>query len=70
MAKQELEQAISDLGLVVTAEFVPYSRSRSFKKDAKLDERNLNWQVTLSARPYAQDPDNRLQRWYRPCADV
>ena len=47
MAKAELEQAITDLGLVVSAEFVPFSRSRSYKKDAKISERNLNWRVSL-----------------------
>lgn len=47
MAKAELEKAIADLGLVVAAEFVPYSKSRSFKQGAKVNERNLNWHVTL-----------------------
>jgi len=46
-ATQQLEQVITDLGLVVTSEFVPYSQSRSYKKDAKLTERNLNWRVSL-----------------------
>lgn len=63
MAKAELEKAIVDLGLVVTAEFVPYSKSRSYKKDAKVGERNLNWKVTLHRMPKVlSDEDSALQR--------
>lgn len=51
MARAELEAVIAELGLSVDAEFVPWSRSRSF--DPKIAEkkhvngRALNWRVTL-----------------------
>lgn len=38
---------VQELGLTMTAEFVPWSRSRSFKANAKLTDRNLNWKVTI-----------------------
>jgi hypothetical protein len=47
MAKAELEQAIADLGLIVKSEFVPFSQSRHAKKDAKINDRSLNWRVSL-----------------------
>jgi hypothetical protein len=45
--KETLQAAMLDLGLVVEAEFVPWSKSRSFKSNAKVTERSLNWRVTL-----------------------
>lgn len=35
------------LGLTVSAVFVPFSRSRNYKPNAKLSDRSLNWTVTI-----------------------
>jgi hypothetical protein len=43
MARHELETAISELGLTITSEFVPFSQSRN--KGEKYP--SLNWRVTL-----------------------
>jgi len=45
--RQRLESEIERLGLTVRSTFVPWSRSRSFKAGAKLNDRNLNWSVTI-----------------------
>jgi hypothetical protein len=45
--KQKLAAAMAELGLTITAEFVPWSKSRNAKPDAKIGERSLNWHVTL-----------------------
>lgn len=50
MAKAELEQVVTDLGLTIRADFVPYSQSRNFHKDAALSARSLNWHVTLECK--------------------
>lgn len=42
-----LEDVIAELGLTVSAVFVPWSKSRNFKAGAKVTERSLNWRVTL-----------------------
>jgi len=34
-------------GIKVTAEFVPWSKSRNFKKEPKATDLNLNWKVTV-----------------------
>ena len=47
MARKEIETAMESLGLKVTSEFVPWSRSRNFNPKAKLGERTLNWKMTL-----------------------
>lgn len=39
---------VAALGLATRAEFVPWSRSRNFKEDAKPSDRSLNWKVTLT----------------------
>lgn len=46
MAKQELEQAIADLGITVDSTFVPWSQSRN--KGEK--HRSLNWLVTVKVK--------------------
>ncbi len=46
-ARETLTAAIQELGLTITAEFIPWSKSRSVTKAAKFADRNLNWSVTL-----------------------
>ena len=46
MAKN-YDKLLTELGLSMTVKFIPYSKSRSFKKDARINEKNLNWEVTL-----------------------
>ena len=43
----ELAKLMEELRLKVTSEFIPWSRSRSFKKDAKPSDYNFNYEVTL-----------------------
>jgi hypothetical protein len=43
----QIDAAIKELGLGLTAVFIPWSQSRHFKKDAKLGDYNLNWKVTI-----------------------
>lgn len=45
--KEILANAMAHLALTVESEFVPWSKSRSFKPGANIRERNLNWKVTL-----------------------
>jgi hypothetical protein len=45
-----LEQAIADLGVTMAVEFVPWSKSRHAKPNPKLDDRSLNWRVTLRTK--------------------
>lgn len=47
MAKADILEAMTDLGLTLTSEFVPWSASRHYVPDAPLDKRDLNWRVTL-----------------------
>lgn len=47
MAKQELEQEISDMGLTVKSVFVPWSKSRNAKANPKISDYSLNWRITL-----------------------
>lgn len=44
---QRLRAEIARLGLTVRSEFVPWSRSRSYVKGAKIGDRNLNWKITI-----------------------
>jgi len=39
---------LEDLGLSFKSEFIPYSKSRSFNKDASTLQKTLNYSVTLS----------------------
>lgn len=51
MARAELEAAITELGLSVESEFVPWSKSRNYKKDAKkISDKSLNWRVTVRVK--------------------
>lgn len=43
----ELQKATAALGLSISAEFVPWSKSRNFDPKAGPDKRSLNWRVTL-----------------------
>lgn len=45
--KENLEALVKELGLTVEAEFVPFSRSRNAKPEAKVREMSLNWKVTV-----------------------
>ena len=47
MPNDTLKSTIDELGLSIKAEFVPFSKSRNFEPDVKIDKRSLNWQVTL-----------------------
>lgn len=47
-AREKLEATIAALGLSVTAVFVPWSKSRAFKPGGKLNDRSLNWKVTIA----------------------
>lgn len=59
MAREELAAVISDLGLVVEVEFVPWSKSHSY--DAAIaknvSKKNLNWRVTLRREYPRTGPD-------------
>jgi hypothetical protein len=46
-AKQARDKVINDLGLAMTAVFVPWSLSRSRKDSPKLSDYSLNWRVAL-----------------------
>lgn len=46
-AKQTLKTALDDLGVTMTATFVPWSESRSYKRNASVSEHSLNWKITL-----------------------
>jgi len=45
--RRRLESEIERLGLTVRSEFVPWSKSRSYVKGARVGDRNLNWKVTI-----------------------
>lgn len=42
-----MHEAMTALGLSVSAVFVPWSKSRNFDPKAKVSERSLNWRVTI-----------------------
>lgn len=44
---QAIEQFMTDNKIEIKQVFIPFSQSRSFKKDAKFSDYNLNWKVTL-----------------------
>lgn len=46
-AKHTLKRAIDDLRIVMVATFVPWSESRSYKRDTPVSKRSLNWKITL-----------------------
>ncbi len=46
-AALDIKQLMQDHKLSIVSVFVPYSRSRSYKPQAKMHEKSLNWQVTL-----------------------
>jgi len=58
--QETLPQAIERLGLSIRAEFVPFSRSRNAKSDARPSERSLNWRVTLVRRTLNREGDARF----------
>lgn len=55
---ERIQSVIAELGLAMTAEFVPFSKSRNAKpgKDGKV-WRSLNWRVTLTKRQLARHDD-------------
>jgi hypothetical protein len=44
---QITDKMLNDLGLTLESVFVPYSKSRNFKDGAFMNEKSLNWKVTL-----------------------
>lgn len=48
--QETLQECMNRYGLSVRSEFVPFSRSRNAKPDAKPSDRSLNWRVTLVQR--------------------
>jgi hypothetical protein len=40
---------IEALGLTVESVFVPWSQSRNFKPNGKMNDRSLNWRITLKS---------------------
>ncbi len=56
-ATKDILAFLSELGVVYSASFVPFSQSRN-KKKVKLTERSLNWRVNISRGP------NRLSTDY------
>lgn len=45
---EDFKKFCSDLPINYEAEFVPFSKSRHAKKDAKLSDMQLNWRIKLS----------------------
>lgn len=45
--KQKITQTMADLGLTISAEFVPWSKSRNAKPNAGSTDRSLNWKVSV-----------------------
>lgn len=45
--RETLQAAINDLGITMESAFVPWSKSRNYKENAKVTDRSLNWKVTL-----------------------
>ncbi len=43
----EIDIVLANLGLSMESVFVPWSKSRSYKPDAKLSDYSLNWNVTI-----------------------
>lgn len=48
--KETILAKLAELHISMTSEFVPYSKSRGAKKDAKTSERTLNWEITILVR--------------------
>lgn len=44
---QSIEQFMTDNKIEIKQTFIPFSQSRSFKPNAKFNDYNLNWKVTL-----------------------
>ena len=59
--QETLQECMDRYGLFVRSEFVPFSRSRNAKPDAKPSERSLNWRVTLVQR-YNNSADDARYR--------
>jgi len=58
-ATQTRDALIAELGLTLTAEFVPFSKSRNAKPNPKISDLSLNWKVTLERR----DPTVGAGNW-------
>ena len=43
MERNEIQKVLDELGLSVIFEFVPFSKSRNYKKDAKISDLSLNY---------------------------
>ena len=47
MSHDEINAQLAFLGFSLSAEFIPFSRSRNAKPNPKLSEMSLNWQVSI-----------------------
>lgn len=50
MSNEKLANAMRKFDVTIDATFVPWSQSRSAKKDPKFADYNLNWRVTLKVK--------------------
>ena len=66
--RQKVNALIAELGLTITAEFVPYSQSRHAKLDPWRDKpwRSLNWRVTVNVRELKRRDDEGKDYHLRP----
>jgi hypothetical protein len=46
-AQEEIETLLTDNGITIACEFVPFSRSRNAKPNAKINDLTLNWKITV-----------------------
>lgn len=50
IARDRLTEAMNVHAITIVSEFVPFSRSRNAKPHARLNDRTLNWRVTVQVR--------------------
>lgn len=43
-----ITQTLNDMGLTMTAEFVPFSQSRNAKKNPQINDLSINWSITIN----------------------
>jgi len=44
----EITQTLNNMGLTMTAEFVPFSQSRNAKKNPQVNDLSINWSITIN----------------------
>jgi hypothetical protein len=42
-----ITQTLNEMGLTMTADFVPFSQSRNAKKNPKIEDLSINWLITI-----------------------